>query len=267
MTADENKNEELKEDSQPDKNTQDDKVKVAEKKGLGRRNTILLYLPVIIMVSTFLLVLLYVPLSISYHVSSLADGLLSFVILFIIASYIVSLPVSWYVLFAKVIRYRNYWLAVKCILLSWLLIGILVCILALPSFMNARRSAFENRGKLILRALRAAQTTFAERNNGNYGTWQEMVDQDYIEGSYTRENIIDEYVITTFMVDNPSESERVSGKTSSFTITAIPKTTKNKLRTFAIGVDQTPRVYVGDADAWSTVNVSLNNIELWEPLR
>jgi hypothetical protein len=261
MTTDENNNENLKEDSQTDETTLEQDHKVAKKKGLGRRDTILLYSPVIIMASSFLLMML----GDSLGLSPIQDVMPTIELLAIL--YLISLPVSLFILFNRVLGQKNNTLAFIYSMLSWVIIGSCTCCLPLPNLINAPRAAFENRCKLTLRALNEAQQTFAERNNGKYGTWQELIDQDFIQGQYSRDNIIEEYIITTFMVDNPSESERALGESSSFTITAKPKRTRNKLRTFGFGDDQIPYLFVGSAEDWSTENVSLHNIELWEPLR
>jgi hypothetical protein len=261
MTTDENNNENLKEDSQTDETTLEQDHKVAKKKGLGRRDTILLYSPVIIMASSFLLMML----GDSLGLSPIQDVMPTIELLAVL--YCISLPVSLFILFNRVLNVRSYILSISITIVSGMIIGFCTCAVPVPSLVNAPRAAFENRSKLMLRALGAAQTTFAESNIGNYGTWQELIDQDFIEDGYTRDNIIEEYIITTFMVDNPSESERALGESSSFTITAKPKRTRNKLRTFGFGDDQIPYLFVGSAEDWSTENVSLHNIELWEPLR
>jgi hypothetical protein len=263
MTADENKSEELKEDSQPDETTLDQDHKVAKRKGLGRRDMILLYLPVIILVGSYLLLWLFA----SFPLNQLDLTPYQWAIGLLVVLYLISISVSLFLFFNKIQGVKSYIFCVLLTIPSWLIIGFCTCGAPLPTVLNSNRSELENRFKLTLRALNEAQQVFAERNNGNYGTWQEMVDQGFIENQYSKENINEHYIISSFIVHNPSKSERALGKTSSFTITAIPKRTRNKLRTFAIGVESYPLVWVGSADAWSTKNVSLHDIELWEPLR
>ena len=152
----------------------------------------------------------------------------------------------------------------------------IIAAIAIPQLLNARRSAWENRCKLTLRALGSSELAYMDGNlNKDYGSWLAMTDADYIQEGYSRTNIIDNYSIAMFFVfasardlNNP----RYTASDSSFTIVAIPRSQKNKLRTFAIGDDQTPRVWVGDPSVdlgpmLSGDNVRLHEILEWEPLR
>ena len=145
----------------------------------------------------------------------------------------------------------------------------IIAAIAIPQLLNARRSAWENRCKLTLRALGSSQLAYMDGNiDKNYGSWQAMTDADYIQEGYTRSNIIDNYSVHIFNVVRSLEIGGVSASDSSFTIVATPRSDRNKLRTFALGEDQTPRVWVGDDSLWDdTTMIQLNNIEYWEPLR
>ena len=153
----------------------------------------------------------------------------------------------------------------------------IIAAIAIPQLLNARRSAWENRAKLTLRALGSSQLAYSDQNlNKDYGSWLAMQAADYVQLGYSRTNIIDNYSIALFQVatstldpNNPS----YTASDSTFTIVAIPRSKKNKLRTFALGDDQTPRVYVGlegDLETALTADppsVSLNTLTNWEPLR
>ena len=148
----------------------------------------------------------------------------------------------------------------------------IIAAIAIPQLLNARRSAWENRCKLTLRALGSSQLAYADGNlDKEYGTWVALQDTDYIQDGYNRLNIIDNYSIALFHVGESTMIGDFSAADSSFTVVAIPRSTKNRLRTFAIGDDQTPRVWVGTTDLGTQLNdpvsVSLSNIEEWEPLR
>ena len=263
MTADENKNKELKEDSQTDKTTLEQDHKVAKRKGLGRLNTILLFLPMIILAVSYLLAILS---SDTVLKSPLDEKTFGRTIMLLVLLYVISLPFSLFILFKRVLRFKDNIRIITYTIITWMIFGC-TCVLPTPTLLYGRIHARQQTCKMTLRALREAQQVYAKRNNGKYGTWQELVDQGLIEGQYSKDNLIKHYFISSFIVYNPSDSERASGKVSSFTITAIPKRTDNRLRTFGIGVESYPLVWVGSPDAWSTVNVSLHNIKLWEPLR
>jgi hypothetical protein len=145
----------------------------------------------------------------------------------------------------------------------------LVISIPLVSLNQCRRSAWENRCKLTLRALGSSQQAFMDDNpDKNYGTWREMIDADYIQYGYNRTNTIDNYSIVVFIVHKSTFDEKGNNNfDSTFSIVAIPRSVKNRLRTFSIGDDQIPRVWVGKSEDWTTENVSLRNIDLWEPLR
>lgn len=147
----------------------------------------------------------------------------------------------------------------------------IIAAIAIPQLLNARRSAWENRCKLTLRALGSSQLAYMDGNlNKDYGTWVAMTDADYIQEGYNRSNMIDNYSIAMFYVAQSFDVGGYSASDSTFTIVAIPRSQKNRLRTFAIGDDQTPRVWVGDTDLGAMITgdtVRLHEIEEWEPLR
>ena len=151
----------------------------------------------------------------------------------------------------------------------------IIAAIAIPQLLNARRSAWENRAKLTLRALGSTQLAYQDQNlDKNYGTWVALNDpnNNYIQQGYSRSNIIDNYSIAMFQVRIANMMGGFSASDSSFTIVAIPRSARNKLRTFALGDDQTPRVYVGTAADLAAAlampgSVSLTNINMWEPLR
>jgi len=149
----------------------------------------------------------------------------------------------------------------------------IIAAIAIPQLLNARRSAWENRCKLTLRALGSTQLAYQDQNlDKNYGTWVALQDvaNNYIQQGYSRANIIDNYSIALFQVTTSLMSGGYSAADSSFTIVALPRSQRNRLRTFALGDDQTPRVWVGSTDLIAEINantVSLQTITEWEPLR
>ena len=149
----------------------------------------------------------------------------------------------------------------------------IIAAIAIPQLLNARRSAWENRAKLTIRALGSSQLAYADGNlDKNYGSWVAMQDTEYIQDGYNRTNIIDNYSLACFHVGISTYMGDFSAADSSFTIVAVPRSQKNRLRTFALGDDQTPRVWVGETDlgamlATDPPSVSLSTIEEWEPLR
>jgi prepilin-type N-terminal cleavage/methylation domain-containing protein len=149
----------------------------------------------------------------------------------------------------------------------------IIAAIAIPQLLNARRSAWENRCKLTLRALGSTQLAYQDQNlDKDYGRWQALQDpaNNYIQLGYSRANIIDNYSIALFEVKFSTMVGGYAAADSTFTIVAMPRSNKNRLRTFALGDDQTPRVWVGSGDLVSQIGantVSLTNITEWEPLR
>ena len=152
----------------------------------------------------------------------------------------------------------------------------IIAAIAIPQLLNARRSAWENRCKLTLRALGSTQLAYQDQNlDKNYGTWVALQNpsNNYIQQGYSRANIIDNYSIALFQIVGSAMSGGYTANDSSFTIVALPRSQRNRLRTFALGDDQTPRVWVGSTDLIAQINgtplptVSLTNILEWEPLR
>lgn len=155
--------------------------------------------------------------------------------------------------------------------LRWLVLGSIVAVvaaIAIPSLSGSRISAWENRCKITLRALGSSQLAFADGNNGDYGTWAEMAEDGFIQKGYTRDNIIDNYTIVTFEVTKSQKNDDGEiVEPPKFAIVATPNNVKNKIRTFAIGDEQIPYLWVGVEYSWTTENVDLHDTKLWEPLR
>lgn len=154
---------------------------------------------------------------------------------------------------------------------------------------------------MTLRALGSMQLAFADEHNGNFGNWQELTNEEYIQEGYSRANMIDNYSITVFERTRATLSDLAEDTAKpSFTIIAVPGNFRHKqtkspvcifprrtfginvvfrdlpdyysyqsihLCTFAISEDQTPLCWIGKSSEWTTENISLNNKNLWEPLR
>lgn len=159
-------------------------------------------------------------------------------------------------------------------LLELLIIATIIAIIAaiaIPQLLNARRSAWENRCKLTLRAIGSVQMSYYDSSQEHtYATFQALLDTDYLQAGYTRSSIIDNYSIIVFDTDPPTMTfGGLPAYDSTFTIIAIPKSQKNRLRTFGMNTDQTPRVYVGrESDFMSSFgNASFTTPNIWEALR
>jgi len=109
-----------------------------------------------------------------------------------------------------------------------------------------QRKAWENRARLTLRALGSSQLAYQDQNLAkNYGSWDNMIEPDYIQRGYSRGNMIDNYSLAVFFADNSASSKarnHFSNSDASFTVVAVPLNQRNKLRTFSICDDQTVRV-------------------------
>lgn len=147
------------------------------------------------------------------------------------------------------------------------IIAIIVAI-AIPQLLNARRSAWENRCKITLRSLGSAQLTYIETTRKNtYGTFEALQETEYISQGYTRVTIIDNYSLFLFDVDPPTMTfGDLPAYDSTFTIIAIPRSQRNKLRTFGINDKQALRVYTGRKEEFSADD-GLENANRWQPLR
>lgn len=119
----------------------------------------------------------------------------------------------------------------------------IIAAIAIPQLLNARRSAWENRCKLTLRALGSSQLAYQDQNlNKDYGNWDAMVATDYVQEGYSRTNMIDNYSLAVFYANPSAQVNGITASDSSFTIVAVPRNDRNRLRTFAICDDQTVRV-------------------------
>jgi hypothetical protein len=132
--------------------------------------------------------------------------------------------------------------------------------------MQSQSNAWENRCILTLRAIGSSQIAFADQNNGEFGTWDEMKKQEYIQQGYNYLNLIDNYKIVVFNVQKSIKDK--DGKIispSSFVIVAVPNEIKSGLRTFAIDSDQTVRAWIGDSKDFDIATIDLKNENQWEP--
>lgn len=153
----------------------------------------------------------------------------------------------------------------------------IIAAIAIPQLLNARRSAWENRAKLTLRALGSSQLAYQDQNlDKNYGNWNAMVATDYVQLGYTRTNMIDNYSLAVFYANPSAQVNGITASDSSFTIVAVPRNNRNRLRTFAICDDQTVRVadtgdtvpvQTGGNGPGSSISVTGDVPCVWEPLR
>lgn len=146
--------------------------------------------------------------------------------------------------------------AVRASLIFALITIPLGALIVIPQLVGGRnRCGWENRAKLTLRALGSSQLAFQDQNiHHRYGTWNEMIQADFVQRGYTRDNMIDSYSISVWNVGY--------GPTSSFTIVVVPDTPRDKSRReFSITDDQIVRARTFDqrdngVPPWR-----------WEPLR
>jgi type II secretory pathway pseudopilin PulG len=156
-------------------------------------------------------------------------------------------------------------------LLELLIIAAIIGIIAaigIPQLLNARRSAWENRCKLTMRSIGSVQLSYIDSTQENtYGTFKALIETEYIQSGYSRTNYIDNYSIVVFDVDPPTMSfHGLPAYDSTFTVIAIPRSQKNRLRTFGINTRQTPYVYVGKEEDFPRA-LGMRNMAFWQPLR
>lgn len=147
------------------------------------------------------------------------------------------------------------------------IIGIIAAI-AIPQLLSARRSAWENRCKLTLRAIGSAQLTYIETTIENtYGTFEALLETDNIASGYTKGSLIDNYSIIVFDVDPPTMTfGGLPAYDSTFTVIVVPRSQRNRLRTFGINTTQTLRVFVGNESDFAS-SFGLKDANLWQPVR
>jgi type IV pilus assembly protein PilA len=153
------------------------------------------------------------------------------------------------------------------LLIIALIVGIIAAI-AIPQLLSARRSAWENRCKLTLRQIGSAQLAYINTTQENtYGTFGALVETEFLAYGYSRSNIIDNYSVVVFDVDPPTMTfHGLPAYDSTFTVIAVPRSQRNRLRTFGINNTQTPYVYVGTDEDFPR-SYGLRNHELWQALR
>ena len=181
----------------------------------------------------------------------------------------------------------------------WILLAFSLIAILLPGLLGSRRSAWENQCKLVLRSLGSTQLAWADEHDGNYASWEQLISPNnlYIQEGYTKENLIGSYSIIAFDTKPWVKKPDGSISESTFTIVAVPhyykkiyfdlgffrafeggdksqigieygsKYMPRYLRTFALGEDQTPRVWIGDSPGFDLDSISLHDEKLWEPLR
>lgn len=119
----------------------------------------------------------------------------------------------------------------------------IIAAIAIPQLLNARRSAWENRAKLSLRALGSSQLAYADQTlMKGYASCGNMCEVGYVQRGFSRNNLIANYSISVWSCTPPTTTSGVSAVDSTFTLVATPRNNRNKLRTFSICDDQTLRV-------------------------
>lgn len=138
------------------------------------------------------------------------------------------------------------------------------------SMLNAKRSAWESRAKATLRSYGETELAYQNTNNArHWGTWDALIETDYLAQGYSKGNIIENYSLWT-SVDNSSSYHDSGYNWNTFTVVAFPRKTSppGYLSTFAIREDQTLRVYRPDIpfiNAWGE-NGDFGT-RTWEPIR
>jgi hypothetical protein len=151
--------------------------------------------------------------------------------------------------------------------LALVLVVTLIVIYGCWNLLEARRSAWENRCKITLRSLGSAQLSFFYGHNEEYGTWDELMKEDFVQKGDDQLNYIDNYEIMVFDVQKSIKNSYGTVTESSFTIVAVPRNPRNGLRTFALGTAQSLRHWVGKSEEFDIAHMGLENPSHWEPLK
>ncbi len=142
----------------------------------------------------------------------------------------------------------------------------------IPQAINAKRSAWESRAKSTLRAFGETQLAYQNTTEDrHYGTWVELTEAGYLAESYSKENIIDNYILWTSVDDAPYYDYYTDTHyNATFTAVAFPRDTRppGYLSTFAIREDQVLREYnpvTPNVSAWGENDDF--GAKTWEPIR
>jgi type II secretory pathway pseudopilin PulG len=134
-----------------------------------------------------------------------------------------------------------------------MIVMIMVCLIAIPQLLNARRAAWESRAKGALSSIGSSQLAYQGTNYEHlYGTFDALKEDMYIAEGYTLSNMIENYSMR-WTCTNPHNS---------FRVIAFPQDTRpGYLRTFAITEDQIVRVYNprNSENQW-------NSVITWDPI-
>ena len=148
----------------------------------------------------------------------------------------------------------------------------IIAAIAIPQLLNAKRSAWESRAKSTLRAYGETELAYQNTNNDkHWGSWEALINTDYLAGGYTKGNIIENYSLWESVVNVPQGTTLSGGGLSdnTFTIVAFPRSTApGYLATFLIREDETLRVYRDNtpgANAWGADD-DYGGLT-WEPIR
>lgn len=118
-----------------------------------------------------------------------------------------------------------------------------------------------------LRSLGSAQISFFYGHNEEYGTWDELTKEDFMQKGDDQLNYIDNYEIVVFKVQKSIKNRYGTVIPSGFTIVAVPRNPRNGLRTFSLGTAQTLLLWIGDNEEFDIAHMGLENPNQWEPLR
>lgn len=139
----------------------------------------------------------------------------------------------------------------------------------IPQLLNAKRSAWESRAKATLRSYGETELAYQNTNfDRHWGTWDALIETEYIAQGYSSGNIIENYSLWT-SVDNHTHWAGGPGYCT-FTVVAFPRRTSppGYLSTFAIREDELIRVYRPDTpgvNAWGEDGDF--GARTWEPIR
>ncbi|MEO7994093.1 MAG: hypothetical protein ABI743_06810 [bacterium] len=107
---------------------------------------------------------------------------------------------------------------------------------------KTQQELWEQAAVLQLRALGSVQMAYQGTNRmREYGSYDNLFNNQLLPRGVTRTNLIENYSLAVFFAQQPNVINNYSAHDARFTITAIPRSQKNRLRTFAICDDQTVR--------------------------
>jgi len=144
-------------------------------------------------------------------------------------------------------------------ILLWFIIAGLLFLHVMQSLFGAARYTWDKNCQEKLIELVATENKY-QIQNSKFSSFDDLVKDGYIN-NLSADNYIDNYKIVYFKA---SEKELKSGNDIPFIIIALPRSEKNKLRTFSINQNSELKIWNGNKIEWNDLSNEFDNTKLWK---